>query len=178
MTFARPQPTGCLLLSLLMLSLFAHAGDGHDHAETPIATETVALPRLAVAGDTFEMVAELSPSQLVLYVDWHTSNAPAAGAQVQLWLDGQPLTVTESAPGIFVAGQLPAQAAAQRDDQLPLVATIQLEQIEERLSGHFEAAHDEQDHPDAHPWAWLTACAVLLLLALLGWRHKRLGGGQ
>ena len=175
---------GYLLLSLL--PPLAQAGDGHDHDAAPAAPAQPTLPRLAISGQQFELVGELSPGQLTLYIDWLASNAPAAGAQLQLRLNDQPLAVTETAPGTFVAA-IAAHADDHDHDQppageLPLVATIALDQATEQLAGHFDlAVADHAEQPQAHYGRWLAAVAALLVagaLVVLARRRRAHGGGQ
>lgn len=177
---------GYLLLSLL--PPLAQAGDGHDHDAAPAAPAQPTLPRLAISGQQFELVGELSPGQLTLYVDWLASNAPAAGAQLQLRLNDQPLTVAETAPGTFVAA-IAAHADEHDHDhdqppagELPLVATIALDQATEQLAGHFDlAVADHAERPQAHYGRWLAAVVALLVagaLVVLVRRRRAHGGGQ
>lgn len=178
---------GYLLLSLL--PPLAQAGDGHDHDAAPAAPAHPTLPRLAISGQQFELVGELSPGQLTLYVDWLASNAPAAGAQLQLWLNDQPLAVAETAPGTFVAA-IAAHADEHDHDhdhdqppagELPLVATIALDQATEQLAGHFDlAVADHAEPPQAHYGRWLAAAALLVAgaLVVLARRRRAHGGGQ
>lgn len=181
---------GYLLLSLL--PPLAQAGDGHDHDAVPAVAAPPSLPRLAISGQQFELVGELSPGQLTLYIDWLASNAPAAGAQLQLRLNDQPLAVAETAPGTFVAA-IAAHADEHDHDhdhdhhqqpagELPLVATITLDQATEQLAGHFELAEaDHAEPPQAHYGRWLAAVVALLvagLLVVLARRRRAHGGGQ
>lgn len=175
------------LAGYLLLSPLAQAGAGHDHDAPPASAAQPALPRLAVTGQQFELVGELGPTQLSLYIDWLATNAPAAGAELQVELNGQPLSVAETAPGTFVAS-LPANLAkAQGDEQavpsgaLPLVVTIALEPAHEQLQGHFDLPADGHAEPQhAHSGRWLAAGAALLLagLALFAWRRRGHGGGR
>lgn len=176
----------------LLLPPLANAGDDHDHDAPSLSAAQPALPRLAISGEQFELVGELSSTQLTLYIDWRATTAPAAGAKLQLQLNGQPLSVAEAAPGTFVAN-LPESLTHGHDDEQPdgheheypqevsLVATIALEQAHEQLAGHFDRPAD--DHAEAehvHYERWLAAAAALLLagLALFTWRRRAHGGGR
>lgn len=180
------------LAGYLLLSPLAQAGAGHDHDASPASPAQPALPRLAVTGLQFELVGELGPTQLNLYIDWLATTAPAAGAELQVELNGQPLSVAETAPGTFVAS-LPANLAKAHDDEqaddpdhdhpqeVPLVATIALEPAHEQLQGHFDLPADGHAEPQhAHSGRWLAAGAALLLagLALFAWRSRGHGGGR
>lgn len=175
------------LAGYLLLSPLAQAGAGHDHDVPPASAAQPALPRLAVTGQQFELVGELGPTQLSLYIDWLATTAPAAGAELQVELNGQPLSVAETAPGTFVAS-LPANLAKAHDDEqalpsgaLPLVATIALEPAHEQLQGHFDLPADDHAEPQhAQGGRWLVAGAALLLagLALFAWRRRGHGGGR
>ncbi|MBQ1782490.1 MAG: hypothetical protein II007_02425 [Gammaproteobacteria bacterium] len=177
---------GCVLL--LLLSPLAQAGDGYDH-DAPLAPATAtALPRLAVTGQQFELVGELAPTQLRIYIDWLTTTAPAAGAELQVQLNDQRLSIEETSPGTFVA-HLPAnwakadgdkRASGQDHDypqELPLVVTIALEQAHEQLQGHFDLPADGLAEPKRAGYGrWLAATLLIAGLALLGWRRRGHGG--
>lgn len=177
---------GVIWLSLL--SPLVQAGDGHDHGDAPVAQTTPALPRLAITGQQFELVGELSPTQLTLYIDWLATTAPAAGAQVTLQLNDDTLSTVESAPGTFVASLAATESAGEDHDhetgagEQALVATIALDQAKEQLSGHFEhTAADHAEPPQDHDGLWLAAGTALLAALGLGlglWRRRAHGGGQ
>ncbi|MCK0506490.1 hypothetical protein [Aromatoleum anaerobium] len=60
-----------------------HEG-GHDHDEAPIVTSGAALPRFEAHSDLFEVVGTLRGGELALTLDDYATNAPVAGARVEL----------------------------------------------------------------------------------------------
>lgn len=62
----------------------AHGPNG-EHLEAPSAMRTgSALPRITAQSDTFELVAELRPTELTVFIDRFESNEPVLAAKLEL----------------------------------------------------------------------------------------------
>ncbi|MBC7734898.1 MAG: hypothetical protein H7306_23885 [Bacteriovorax sp.] len=75
---------------LLIAAPFALAGPGAhgpngEHLDGPTTVRAAsALPRVEAQTDTFELVAELRPSELVIVIDRFESNEPVLGAKLEV----------------------------------------------------------------------------------------------
>lgn len=119
----------CVALLLVSASVFAH--EGHDHADAaPLPGSGPALARAYAQSDLFELVLEQLPDQrFQLYLDQFSSNAPVAGATVELESGALKQRLTTNAQGVAQLA-LPALASA---GEHPLVFTIRAGQQDDLL---------------------------------------------
>jgi hypothetical protein len=94
-----------LAACLLFPASAALAHEGEDHgAPLPAAHSpaSAAHPRAEAASGDFEIVAVLADGKLTLYLDHFASNAPVAGARVEVEGSGLHGTATETQAGVYV----------------------------------------------------------------------------
>ncbi len=107
-----PGPVRRLALALAVgLAAPALAGPGHDgghaHDEAPIVTSGAALPRFEAHSDLFEVVGTLHGGELVLTLDDYATNAPVAGARVELESGDYKIVGEPVDPGTYRFGETP-----------------------------------------------------------------------
>lgn len=156
----------------------ALAGPGHDHGHDHAAPAVTgpALPRFAAESELFELVGVLEGRQLTLYLDRAADNAPVAGAQIELEIDGAKLTpqardeVYElTLPAAPKPGVLPVTATVTAGTDIDLLAG-ELEIRDEALADEAAHAHGVQEFA-----AWIAGgiVALLALAALIGVGRRR-----
>lgn len=166
------------LATALLLPLPALAGPGHDHGHDHAAPAASgpALPRFAASSELFELVGVLDGRQLTLYLDRAADNAPVAGAQIELEIDGT--KYQPAAQGEVYELTLPAAPAAKL---LPVTASISAGSDTDLLAGELDvqaaAAAPDAAHDAAHthrlPVQAAWAAGGLALLLVLGWLGRR-----
>ncbi|HLL03611.1 MAG TPA: hypothetical protein VK539_23705 [Myxococcaceae bacterium] len=138
-----------MLTWLLASSALAHGGEDHGEAPAPVASSMQGeVHVLSAVGDAFEVVlkhpahGEGGTTPLRLFVADADTNAPVAGAQVELALTGpsvQALKPRMDSPGVYlVEAELPVEsefvavATVTRGDTVDVVAlgTVHLEHEE------------------------------------------------
>jgi hypothetical protein len=117
-----------MLTWLLASSALAHGGEDHGEAPAPVASVQGEVHALGAVGDAFEVVlkhpahGEGGRTPLRLFVADADTNAPVAGAQVELTLTGpsvQALKPKMDSPGVYLAeAELPVES------EFAAVATI------------------------------------------------------
>jgi len=141
---------GLFMLTWLLASpALAHGGEDHGEAPAPVASMQGEVHVLGAVGDAFEVVlkhpahGEGGRTPLRLFVADADSNAPVAGAQVELTLTGpsvQALKPKMDSPGVYLAeAELPVEsefvavATVTRGDTVDVVAlgSVHLEHEEE-----------------------------------------------
>lgn len=106
---------------LVASSALAHGGEDHGEAQAPVASSMQGeVHVLSAVGDAFEVVlkhpahGEDGPTPLRLFVADADTNAPVAGAQVELTLTGpsvQALKPKMDSPGVYLAeAELPVES--------------------------------------------------------------------
>ncbi|MBT5267579.1 MAG: hypothetical protein HOL85_22300 [Rhodospirillaceae bacterium] len=81
----------------------AHTGHQHASEDDAAAKVTGAKPRAAGSGESFEIVAVMGRTGLVVFVDYISDNRPAVGAEIELIANDAELTLIETAPGLYLA---------------------------------------------------------------------------
>lgn len=165
-----------IALGLAFTLCTAQAHDGQDHAEpsakAQMKADVTASPRFAATSELFELVGVLEGTQLSLYLDHAADNRPVDQAQLELEIDGAPLSVTRVAEGQFRA----TLAAPLPEGQTPLNATVTVGSESDLFAVSLENPdhdHDTDDGPKQaapHTAARLGAIALTAALLLgLGW---------
>ena len=158
------------ILGLLLSTMPAQAGDGHDHGETPATAAGPALPRFVVSSELFELVGVLQGRQLTLYLDHAATNAPVKDAKLELELGGVKLSPKAHGEGEFEL----LLAAAPKAGLTAVTATVSTPADSDLLTGELDihepaqAAH-AQGWQERAPW-WAAAFAGLIALGLLARR--------
>lgn len=167
-----------IALGLAFTLCTAQAHDGQDHAEpsakAQMKADVTASPRFAATSELFELVGVLEGTQLSLYLDHAADNRPVDQAQLELEIDGAPLSVTRVAEGQFRA----TLAAPLPEGQTPLNATVTVGSESDLFAVSLENPdhdhdHDTDDGPKQaapHTAGRLGAIALTAALLLgLGW---------
>lgn len=161
------------LATLILTTHAASASEGHDHGAPAAANAGPALPRFAVASETFELVGELRGKQLTLYLDRFDDNAPVVGARMEVDVGGEKLIATGTTAQTYEVTLKSAPA----DGVLPVTATITAGTETDLLVGELDIHHGAHDAVAAHGpgraliAGWVGAGAFAL--ALLAWLARR-----
>lgn len=182
-----PSLLTVLGLAALLLSVPAHADDGHGHGHgeaAPVASGPT-LGRFAAVSDAFELVGVLNGRNITLYLDRTADNVPVVDAEIELDIAGEKHTAQPHED--FYEVELAAEPAP---GTLPIAATVKAGEATDLLTGELEH-HDEDAHADAavrtRPWtryaAWTAsvaaAFAVLFTIGrrrMAASRSRRTGG--
>jgi membrane fusion protein, heavy metal efflux system len=115
-------------------ALFAH--EGHDHGPAPAAGQVADPPALAGQTDRFEIVARQVGGDLVVALDRRDTNAPIAGATVNVRNKGKTVALRQTAPGTYAMKI--ALVGAPGTHEIAITAAV--DGREDRLAGAFVIA--------------------------------------
>lgn len=164
----------------------AHGPDG-EHLDGPAAVRAAsALPRIEAQSETFELVAELRASELVILVDRFATNEPVLGAQLEIESgDLKAMAAFRAEQGDYVVTDAAMLKALTTAGEHGLVFTLVAGQHSDLLDATLvtaKAVTAHTDHGHDHTLeraAWIGAAAALGLVgALLWWRQRRRVVGQ
>ncbi len=167
-----------IVLTAAPTATWAHGGEDHGEAASAIAAPaTPQAPRATAQTDSFELVAVLQAGDtptLTLYLDRADTNAPVAGASIEVESGAFKGAAKAVEPGVYT---LPAKAFTQ-PGHYPLAITIQSADTADLLDAtlNVEAPSDHTaDHPASTTsrWPWLAAAAALLITITTAWRLQR-----
>lgn len=145
---------------ILLLAANAHAHGDEDHSAPPPPPTQAVSPRAAAASDDFEAVAVLEGGKLLVYLDRFASNAPVAGAKLEV--EGGPLkgAAREIAPGVY------AMDATLAPGRHPLTITIEAGEIADLLSATLEIVAPTAATAAVGAWRNTLAWSIAALLVL------------
>jgi hypothetical protein len=181
---------------LLTLNVTALAGPGAhgpngEHLDAPTAAvKASTLPRMEAKSESFELVAELRASELVIVVDRFETNEPVLGAKIEVESDGlKAIAAFRAEQGDYVvtdAALLKALKATREHGLVfTLVAGADSDLLDGTLvnaashasSGNSDQGHSHDDHGHDHELeraAWIGGgVAALGLIGGLVWRRQR-----
>lgn len=141
------------------------SSDGHTHAAPEPVPIKAGAPRTAAVSEEFEAVVVLEGKQLLIYLDRFASNAPVAGARVEIEGGGLQGVAAEVAPGVYAVA-----AASLAPARHALTIAVEAADGADLLTATLElAAAPPATH--ARGWSerasWLGAGALVLAGALL-----------
>jgi hypothetical protein len=146
----------CVLVSLATaLPLAAH--EGEDHGPPPDTLSRPVLPRAIAHGDSFELVGILERERLLVYLDAADSNAPVAGATLQVEGAGLDATAKEVEPGVYA---LPVPKPLPPGTH-PLTFTVETKTDADLLAAPLVVPAPEA-HAEAGEAAWAHGLGPLL----------------
>lgn len=173
-------------------ALTAGAHGGEDHGEAAAAPVQVGqAPRAVAQTDDFELVMVLTGAQasgepptippvLTLYLDRFATNAPVAGATVEVESGAFKAVAKQVEPGVYtVAGQVFAKPG-----RYPLTVSVQTDDgadlLEASLQYEAPKASASTSSPESAPaWrklgGWAAGLALVLIIAVWAWRRGRAG---
>lgn len=165
-----------VLAALASAPWYATAHEGEDHAsETPAAISTAVAPRAYAQTEDFELVAQLSGTELRIHLDRFATNEPVANAQIEVE-SGTALKAPaqQTAPGVYTVH---AQALA-TPGQHALSFSIQTDDTADLLAATLDTAAATPGVAHTHgrsEWAsWGLSGAFLATgLALVVMRRRR-----
>lgn len=174
-------PFSCLLVVLLCCAsgkVLAH--EGHHDAEPEAVTPAAApAPRATLDTPRIELVAQREGSDIVLYLDDYTTNAPLDGLQVSVRSGSLTLQAAASGEGAYrIAGDL-IDARVEQPLNISVHGTGLDAQLQAVLPPAAEAAPGGPAEPARHDVWWIVA-AVLAALGVLGvvWLLRRRREGR
>ncbi len=91
-----------LALALTLASVGGVAAhEGHDHGAPPPPVSTTIAPRVEASSLVFEAVVIARGAELQVYIDTFDTNAPVAGASVEMDTPSGVITGVETEPGVY-----------------------------------------------------------------------------
>ncbi|MDY7227131.1 hypothetical protein [Hyalangium rubrum] len=170
-----------VLSALMAATALAHGGEEHAGDAPAVASTQGEMHVLGASGEVFEVVlkhpahGEGGKTPLRVFVAELDTNAPVAGAQVELTLTGpttQALAPKMESPGVYRAeAELPVEA------EFAAVATVTRGQTVDVLAlGTVHLEHEEEaagSHAGGASGPWLLAGVGLVALALGAWAVAR-----
>lgn len=158
----------------------AHGPNG-EHLDTPAAPGVAALPRVQAHSEDFELLAELRPGELSIFVDRYDTNVPVLGATLVVERGEARANATfRPEQGDYVITDAAFVQALAAAGEHPLVFTLTAGKEADLLDGTLviaAGAHDGHDHhAHWHLSDYLVAGGGLALAAaggLLWWRRRR-----
>ena len=182
-----------LLLTLNATALAAPGAHGPngEHLDAPTsAVMASTLPRMEAKSESFELVAELRASELVIVVDRYENNEPLLGAKIEVESGGlKAIAAFRQEQGDYVvtdAALLKAlKATGEHGLVFTLVAGADSDLLDGTLvtaasyanSGKSDQGHSHDDHGHDHELeraAWIGGGVVALgLIGGLVWRRQR-----
>lgn len=151
------------------LVVLAHGDEDHG-APAPAVSRSVA-PRAVASSEEFEAVVVHDGKTLVLYLDRFASNAPVAGAKVEIEGAGLKGAAAETSPGVYAMGAASVPAARH-----PLTISIETSDSADLLSATLEVVPPPAGVvrvPGRREWLVWTGAGVLGLLAGALWVIRR-----
>lgn len=178
-----PRALWAHALAAVVVALTPHAAWSHDGVDHDKATPAVAAPatpqapRATAQTDSFELVAVLQAGDtptLTLYLDRVDTNAPVAGASIEVESGAFKGTAKAMEPGVYT---LPAPALAQ-PGHYPLAITVQSGDTADLLDATLNVEAPSDHAPNHTPsttsrWPWLAAAAALLITLTTAWQLQR-----
>ncbi|MFP5383395.1 MAG: hypothetical protein ACLGHG_04935 [Gammaproteobacteria bacterium] len=163
--------------ALLLAFHAAQAHEGHDHGADAPSSPVGAThsPRTSTASDRLEAVVVLSGTQLLVHLDDYASNAPVAGAAVDVVVGNREATAAQRAPGEYVvdAGALGIVPAEPARHALTLVVTTA--DYADLLAATLDVTATlpaENEARVAGAVAWWAVPVLLLLGGIWWWRYR------
>lgn len=159
-----------IMMSIVMMTA-AHAGPGHDHAETTTQVKDHnALPTLTAVSELYEVVGTTHASRMTLHLDKTDTNEPVTDAQIEVDFDGTSVKATQAEGGTFVVVVPPGFGSKARTT--PVAVTVLSSAGNDLLAGEYI------QEPDVHGYfsSMLGIASIVLVLILLtsgAWVVKR-----
>lgn len=183
-----------LLLTLNTTALAAPGAHGPngEHLDAPTAAVMASnLPRLEAKSESFELVAELRASELVIVVDRYESNEPVLGAKLEVESGGlKAAAAFRAEQGDYAVTDAALLKSLRTPGEHGLVFTLVAGADSDLLDGTLVAGparataaqgdhgHDHDDHGHDHELeraAWIGGgiAALGLLGGIAWWRQRR-----
>lgn len=169
------------LAALLAAAAPATAAPGSTPAAAPASSATAPLvPRFTASSDLFELVGVLEGDRLTLFLDDAATNAPVAGARLELEIAGRKLALQPVAAGApATAGDFTVTLAPPLPEGThPVTATVTTPKDADLLAGELVVRAGEAAGPAdpggglgelwAHRRTWVVGGAVALAAAAVG----------
>lgn len=187
---ARP---GLTLMSLLMAAPLvlaapgAHGPNGEHLDSPPSMRSATTLPRIEVHSEIFELVGEVRPGELSIYIDRYDTNAPVLDAQLEIEAGGVKAAASfRAAQGDYVTNDASLLTTLAAKGAHTLVFTLVTPTDSDLLEGTLVAGtspragvaadpaqHDGHDHALERALWWLGGIVAAGLLGGMVWRRVR-----
>ena len=180
----------------------AHGPNG-EHLDSPATMRAVsALPRVEAKSESFELVAELRPGELVIVVDRYETNEPVLGAKLEVESGSiKAVAAFRAEQGDYAVTDAAMLKALAATGEHGLVFTLVAGQDSDLLDGtlltsgggaaalaasnNHGHAHGSEDHAHAHDhemeraaWIGVGVTALGLIGGIAWWRQRRRNAGQ
>jgi len=175
-----------LLLAALLFSAPALAGPGAhgpngEHLDAPGAYgASASVPRFETFTESFELVGQLTGSELSIMIDRYETNEPVLGGELEVQYKKLKAKAKFHADvGDYAVDDPKLLAAISQPGAHPLLFTLVAGEESDLLEGTLQVAeadhHDDHDeHGAGRPWLLAAvAAAVLIAAALLVRRYRR-----
>jgi hypothetical protein len=204
---APPHLMAAALSALMMIATTstlaapgAHGPNG-EHLDGPATMRAAsALPRVEAKSESFELVAELRPSELVIVVDRFESNEPVLGAQLEVESGSlKAVAAFRADQGDYAVTDAALLKALAAPGEHGLVFTLVAGKDSDLLDGTLVGsaggvvtatakddhghAHEGDDHGHDHEleraaWIGASVAALGLIGGIAWWRQRRRDAGQ
>lgn len=186
--------TPAVISLLLTFTVAANAGPGAhgpngEHLDAPAAAVMLStVPRLVANSESFELVAELRATELVIVVDRYETNEPVLGAKLEAESVGlKAVAAFRNEQGDYVVTDAALLKALNSPGEHGLVFTLVAGTDSDLLDGTLVAGagravaaqsdhgsgRDEHNHELERAVLMGGAIAVLVLLGGIAWRRQR-----
>jgi hypothetical protein len=176
-----------LLAALLGLLISSHVdaapgahGPNGEHLDAPAArTAAGQLPMVERATELYELVAELHPDRLLIFIDRYASNEPVVSGTLAIDIDGDKSAAQfDASSGGFTLTDPQRLAKLTRPGSHTLLFTLvegdNFDLIDAVLNvpGHAPQGGAAHDHHHDHQWWWLIGVGMAVAVSgLLWWRR-------
>lgn len=153
------------MFSLTLLPLPAWSHGGEDHGDAPASASPADIaPRAVAQSEDFELVTVAMGGKLTLYLDRQDSNAPVAGAAIEVESGAFKAVAKEVEPGVYT---LPGAAFA-KPGKYPLTFSVQAGETADLLTATLDLAAPppagvEHVHTRGEWTVWGTAGVLSLI---------------
>jgi hypothetical protein len=155
----------------------AHGPNG-EHLDAPAAANGAVLPRLETFTKSFELVGQLTGSELSIMIDRYETNEPVLNGALEVQYKHLRAKATFHADmGDYAVDDAAFLAAISKPGAHPLVFTLTAGGESDRLAGTLQVAeedhHEHDEHPASRRWLLAGLAALAVVMAVLVMRRVR-----
>lgn len=170
-----------LLFAMLLAMPAAFAGPGAhgpngEHLDAPAAAGAAA-PRIETFTEDFELVGQLTGSELSIMVDRYETNEPVLNGELEVQYKNHKAKARfHPDMGDYAVDDPALLAAISKPGAHPLLFTLVAGEESDLLEGTLQVTQADADHDHEHaPWRpWLLAVAAALVLAAAVFAVRRM----
>ena len=158
----------------------AHGPNG-EHLDAPATAAGAVLPRFETFTKSFELVGQLTGSELSIMIDRYETNEPVLNGALEVQYKNLKAKATFHADmGDYAVDDPAFLAAISKPGAHPLQFTLTAGGESDRLAGTLEVGeedhHEHDEHPASRRWLLAGLAALALVIAALVVRRLRQPG--